>query len=208
MHSKKSSDRILYLLKSRGPQTVKQVAESLEITTMGARQHLKALENQKLIESESVKARRGRPLEYWRLTEQGQSRFPDSHGQLTKGLLQGIAAEFGEAGLQKLIDRRTSEVCAAYAEQMANCSTLEAKLEKLCEIRTAEGYMAEFRHSANGYVLVENHCPICEAARECQKLCRSELETFQQLLGPEVKVIRQDHILEGARRCAYRIIPA
>ena len=42
--------------------------------------------------------------------------------------------------------------------------------------------------------------------RTCQGLCRSELAIFQSLL-PSATVERTDHILAGARRCAYRIEP-
>jgi predicted ArsR family transcriptional regulator len=54
-------------------------------------------------------------------------------------------------------------------------------------------------------LLVENHCPICAAAKECQQFCRSELRVFQQALGDDVRVERVDHILAGARRCAYLV---
>jgi len=38
-----------------------------------------------------------------------------------------------------------------------------------------------------------------------QGLCRSELALFRAVLGPGVEVERTEHILAGARRCAYRI---
>jgi predicted ArsR family transcriptional regulator len=52
---------------------------------------------------------------------------------------------------------------------------------------------------------VENHCPICAAAKQCQKFCRSELDLFQRVLGPDCSVGRVEHMLEGARRCVYVI---
>jgi predicted ArsR family transcriptional regulator len=35
-----------------------------------------------------------------------------------------------------------------------------------------------------------------------------ELQVFRNLLGPGWQIERQDHLLTGARRCAYRITPA
>ncbi|MCU1365454.1 MAG: MarR family transcriptional regulator, partial [Ilumatobacteraceae bacterium] len=55
--------------------------------------------------------------------------------------------------------------------------------------------------------LIEHHCPICVAATECQGLCRSELEVFRAVLGPEVVVTREQHVLSGDTRCSYRISP-
>ena len=66
--------------------------------------------------------------------------------------------------------------------------------------------MAEVTAAPDGsFLLSENHCPICVAARACQGLCRSELALFRAVLGPGVEVERSEHILAGARRCAYRI---
>jgi predicted ArsR family transcriptional regulator len=78
----------------------------------------------------------------------------------------------------------------------------------LAEIRAREGYMAGWQKDGKGFLLLENHCPICAAARACQGFCRSELDLFRHVLGPDVAVERVEHILLGARRCAYRIAPA
>jgi predicted ArsR family transcriptional regulator len=65
--------------------------------------------------------------------------------------------------------------------------------------------MAEWSREVDGFVLLENHCPVCAAARSCQGLCREELTLFRRVLGRDVQVERIDHLLAGARRCAYRI---
>jgi hypothetical protein len=72
-------------------------------------------------------------------------------------------------------------------------------------IRSREGYMAEWSEDADGFLLVEYHCPICAAATICQGFCRAELAVFQEVLGTEAEVSRVEHIPAGARRCAYRI---
>jgi hypothetical protein len=56
-------------------------------------------------------------------------------------------------------------------------------------------------------LLLEHHCPICDAASTCQGLCRTELELFQEALGDDVTVTRTQHVLSGDLRCAYRISP-
>ena len=67
--------------------------------------------------------------------------------------------------------------------------------------------MAEARADGDGYVLVEHHCPVCTAASACPGLCRSELEVFRAVLGPDVEIEREQHLLSGDQRCAYRIRP-
>ncbi len=67
--------------------------------------------------------------------------------------------------------------------------------------------MAECRPEPDGYLLIENHCPICATSGICPKLCHSELELFSKVLGPKVSVNREEYILHGSRRCVYRIRP-
>jgi predicted ArsR family transcriptional regulator len=61
------------------------------------------------------------------------------------------------------------------------------------------------RRGKGGFLFVENHCPICVAATQCQGFCESELELFGKVLGPGVDIQREEHIVAGARRCAYRV---
>jgi len=77
----------------------------------------------------------------------------------------------------------------------------------LAKIRSAEGYLAEVRRDSEtgAWLFVENHCPICAAARLCTGLCREELALFHRVLGRNIKVERLSHILAGAGRCAYRV---
>ena len=68
--------------------------------------------------------------------------------------------------------------------------------------------MAELEQTEHGYLLIENHCPICKAAKRCPNLCQSELNIFQRLLGEEYRIERSEHIIEGQRRCTYLIAAA
>jgi predicted ArsR family transcriptional regulator len=63
------------------------------------------------------------------------------------------------------------------------------------------------RQADGGWLLVEDHCPICAAARSCQGFCRSELQLFQEIVGPGASVTREQHLLAGASRCVYRVTP-
>lgn len=204
--SASTDDRLLYLLKSRGPQTAGDAAEMLGISTPGAQQKLAKLAATNLAEYEDRKQKRGRPKRYWRLTEKGHARFPDRHSDLTLELLNSTKEIFGEAGLERLIKHRERETLDAYRSEMADCRNTEDRIAALAAIRTREGYMATWeRREGNTYLLIENHCPVCAAARACQGLCRAELDIFRAVLGPDMEVTRTDHILAGARRCAYEI---
>jgi predicted ArsR family transcriptional regulator len=203
-----SPDRILFLLKTRGPMTAQALGAALAITPQGTRQHLARLEAEGLVGYDDRREKVGRPSRWWRLTDAGHDRFPDSHAALTVDLIESVGRVFGPAGLDRLIADREARQHAAYDAAGAEAEGLEDRVAALAALRDREGYMAEWRREGDGWVLIENHCPICAAATACQGFCRSELALFRLVLGEDVAVERTDHIVAGARRCAYRITPA
>jgi predicted ArsR family transcriptional regulator len=208
-----TADNILFLLKTRGPQTAQQLAERLELTSMGARRQLESALDKGLVDYEDVADKVGRPSRRWQLSDAGHARFPDRHADLTLQMITQVRALFGEKGLDKLIAAREQESEVAYRAALAATDAeaskpLVARVEALALARDAEGYMAETEIQPDGsLLLIENHCPICAAATSCQGFCRSELQVFQRVLGDDCEVERAEHLLSGARRCVYVIRP-
>jgi predicted ArsR family transcriptional regulator len=209
MPNPKTSGRaaVLDLVKRDGPIAAEKLAEKLGITAMAVRQHLAGLEIEGLAAHEARPAARGRPAKYWRATDKASTHFPDSHAQLVLDLIGQMQKTFGDKGMDALLKLRTIDQTNTYRDALGNAETLKARLEALAVIRSKEGYMAEVRREpgADAFLFVENHCPICAAARLCTGLCREELALFHKVLGRDVKVERISHILAGAGRCAYRV---
>jgi predicted ArsR family transcriptional regulator len=206
----RTADRILYLLKSKGPQTAAQLARRLGVTAMAVRQHLYGFNQQGLAEFEDQRRPVGRPVRVWNLTERAAVRFPESHAELTLEMIAAVRAAFGEKGLDRLLAQRTRMQLREYSERVRaeGGDSLEGRVRALATIRREQGYMAECSARADGsFVLRENHCPICVAAKSCQGLCREELSLFRTVMGAHAQVERIDHILAGAQRCAYVITP-
>ncbi len=202
------SERAVSILKTKGPESVKELAAEMNITTEGARFHLMKLEKEGLVKSESVAEGRGRPKQIWSLTEKGHDRFPDAHADLTANLISMMRETLGQNAVDDVIRTHEQETLSRYSQELEDIDTLEERVVKLAEIRSQEGYMAEYEEDEEGFILIENHCPICTAAKACQGFCRSELNIFQKVLGEEVEIERTEHVIKGARRCAYRITPA
>lgn len=200
-------DRVLFQLKTKGPQTAGQLAARQGVTAMAVRQHLAALAAEGLVTFTDERRKVGRPARVWSLTDAAARRFPDTHADLTVELLKAVRATFGDDGLERLVTergRRQREACAA--RMPATGTSIEERVAALAAIRGDEGYMAEWSRDGEGaWLLLENHCPVCAAATACQGLCRDELTLFRDLLGAGVTVERTEHLLAGGRRCAYRI---
>lgn len=207
MSSYQPADRILSTLKTRGALGIPDLAVVLDVTVEAVRQQMGKLQADGLVDAESQSAGRGRPAQIWRLTGAGHARFPDTHAEMTVQMISAVIQVFGVKGMDRLIGAREEAMRARYTESMRGARSLKARLARLVELRSREGYMAELRPEGDGFLFIENHCPICTAARACTGFCRSELQLFDDVLGPGVAVSRVEHVLAGARRCAYQVRP-
>jgi predicted ArsR family transcriptional regulator len=198
---------LLHILKEEGAMDAGALAERLRVSAMAVRQHLYALHDEKLVTYQERRQPLGRPAKLWQLTAAADRLFPDGYAELTLSMLTSVREAFGTAGLARLLELRTRDQIALYRRRVPERGALPVRVEALAAIRTDEGYMASSRPQPDGSVLLfENHCPICAAAVACTGLCAKELEVFQAVLGPKVSIERAEHIVAGARRCAYRVV--
>src|SRR5829696_9917267 len=198
---RKTRRAITKLLKTEGPIDSAQLAERLGLTAMAVRQHLYALQREGLVTAEQRPVPIGRPAKFWRLTRDADRLFPEAYAELSVALIDSVKDAFGEEGLERVLTSRCARQRTDYAGRIKPGYSLERKLQELAKVRTEEGYMAEIRRNNDGgFLLVENHCPICAAANACQGFCATELDLFRSLLGPGIDVERAEHIIRGDQR--------
>ena len=147
---------------------------------------------------------------YWRLTKDANRHDPIAAREEFTTLVKEIAMQIAAAN--PLYASRTAVPAdvlekerAIYRARIGRSAPLGEKLRALARQRTEEGYMAEVRRDGEGFLFIENHCPICAAATACQGFCATELDLFRAVLGPESRWSGPEHIIAGDRRCAYRI---
>ena len=197
---------IVNRLKQDGPTAASVLASHLGVSAMAIRQHLYALQTEKLVTYTEEPRPMGRPAKLWQLTPAADQLFPEGYAELTVGLLNAMAEAFGNQGLDRLLAVRTRQQIETYQSRIGEQGSLPERLQALADLRTQEGYMAEIQPMGeNSFLLIENHCPICAAASACIGLCNSELEVFQSVLGKNTVVERTEHIIAGQRRCVYQI---
>jgi predicted ArsR family transcriptional regulator len=202
----RSRRRIMEALKIQGPQDASALAAQFGVSAMAIRQHLYALAERNLVVYQEEHRPMGRPAKLWKLTPAADKLFEDRHGDLMVNLFGAIRGTFGDEGLEKLLTHRARQQIATYRQDFPQKAPLRKRVELLANLRSSEGYLAEVKAQKDGsFLLIENHCPICAAATACPGLCHSELQVFREILGPDVKIERTEHIVSGARRCVYAI---
>ncbi|MFZ4261364.1 helix-turn-helix transcriptional regulator [Sphingobacterium sp. HJSM2_6] len=183
--------------------SVIELAKELGITVEGTRFNLIKLANEGFVESTNEVKGRGRPQQVWTLTRAGHDQFPASYKEVSIGLIKKIQDIFGDQGMYAVLASAEEELLKKYSDYIKDGKNLEEQLQLLAEIRSQEGYMASVEANDIGYLFIENHCPICEAARVCQNFCSVELQVFQSLFKEEVR--RTEHLMNKGRRCVYQI---
>lgn len=194
------------ILKLQGPLSASSLGGALGTSGEAARQQLTKFADAGLVSTERFSKGVGRPMQIWSLTRAAEQRFPDTHAALSVELLTILRSSLGEEALQQVITRREDITRVRYQQLMSGSTTLKDRVRILASLRSRDGYMATIqKDNAGAFILIENHCPIREAAAACPGLYRAELRLFQTVLGEDADVERLEHILTGGRRSIYRI---
>lgn len=203
-----SRQRILDLLKWHGPQTAAELAERVSITVVAVRQHLQALTQEGLLQFDEERQAIGRPVHRWHLTTAAHETYPDQHSHLVSDLLLAVNDNFGPSGVERVVEGRSRQMLSRYRKRMPDpaITPLAQRVQALTELRNEDGYLAEFKTEEDGrWTIIENHCPIREAAETCEGFCKWEISLFEELLGENAHVERTEHQMNGSRRCVYQI---
>ena len=198
---------VLYAVRRRGEATAEQVAEQLGMTVSGARQHLSALARDGYVDVAELPAaepKRGRRALAYTVTAMADAVFPKAYGELTNELL-GYVSERDPQLLDDLFAQRREHRIAAAEARLARKHGLGAKVAELTRILDEDGYLASYEKVApDVYRIIEHNCAIWAVAQKYGQACTSEIEFIRAVL-PEANVERVQHMIAGARRCAYEV---
>jgi DeoR family transcriptional regulator, suf operon transcriptional repressor len=200
---------VLYAVRRRGEATAEQVAEQLGMTISGARQHLTALARDGYVDTTELSEsgpKRGRRALVYAATPTADAVFPKAYGELTNELL-GYVSDRDPALLDDLFARRREHRIEAAQERLAGKRGLGEQVAELTRILDEDGYLASYEQvGRNVYRIVEHNCAIWAVAQRYGQACSSEIEFIRAVL-PGAQVERVEHMVAGARRCAYEVRP-
>jgi len=201
--------KLLLLLRKNPGVTVTELAAELDLTGMGVRRHLAALEADGLVETtECTRQARGRPATGWRLSTAGVELFPRRYDAIALDLLEDVTEHAGPAAVAAVFARRTDKQVAEYESALAGRDTLSDRVAGIAAIRDEAGYLAEWSETADGdLVLTENNCAVHRVAERYPAVCAMELSLIRRVLGPDVEVDRVAHTMAGDAVCSYCIRP-
>lgn len=204
-------DGVLAVLLREGEATAAELAELLNVSVQAMRRHLRSLEDDALVEASTSAAGPGRPTNHWRLTSQGQERFGDSSETFALDLLHSMAAHLPQETIASLMAQQAEEKARHYRSQIGS-GPLEERLERLIELRRAEGYVADLspdpseEATPGAWTIREHHCSVIRIAEEFPQVCDQELQLLR-LTFPDCQIERVHWRLQEGHSCGFRLQP-
>src|SRR5215470_11143004 len=104
----KTRRAIVKLLKTEGALDSASLAKKLRVTPMAVRQHLYALQKEKMVNAEERPVPLGRPAKFWKLTREADRLFPDAYAELSVALIDAVGETFGGAGFERVLEARSA----------------------------------------------------------------------------------------------------
>jgi DeoR family suf operon transcriptional repressor len=196
--------QILHSIKRSQPVTAKELSETFGVSANAVRRHLKELELGGSVLYRREQRGMGAPVFVYRLTERGESLFPNRYEDALTGLLRHIEERAGRGEISRMFYEQFRERAERLKTELTD-QPVEARLQRLVRMLSEEGYMAEWNSQGGTIRLAEHNCAIRSVAERYPEVCAAERRFLTEVLAAQVE--RRTHITEGSNACEYSITP-
>lgn len=191
-----------------GPRTIGAVAAELELSEEAVRRHMRELEADGLVDADlRHDGGRGRPSAVYRTTDRAHRLFPDRSAELANDLWGFLADEHGRSSVLAFLRWRQQRQAERYADLLAGTEAVDARVAKLAQVLSDEGFAAEARVVEDDgparIELTQSHCAVKDVASEHPEVCAFEAALFRKVLGTDLS--RRETIAGGAAKCVCTI---
>jgi predicted ArsR family transcriptional regulator len=194
--------QILTILKEQGSATIDNLATHLGLTPITVRHHISILLGEGYLTAQQVRRKVGRPHYVYNLTEKASDLFPQGYHTLTGRLLDELRSTVGQDGTEVLLSRLADKLASTIAPQVGH-GTLEERLDQAARLLVAEGFLARWEKTGEGYVFHELNCPYRRLIQNHPEVCVMDQRFLSEVLHISVEKI--DCIAGGSERCTYKV---
>ncbi len=203
MSVERPRDRILHALKTRGGLGASDLSEVLGTGVSAVRPHLDTLVGEGLVRVEVVRGGQGRPRHRYVLTENGHESFARDYDGLAESLIDGVVDLAGSDLLRRIFRHREDRLVERYQPRMRTLGFAD-RVRETARILDQFGYMARVERHGDGFMLIEQNCPVSRVAAECAAPCESELSFIRRLTDADVTQVSIAPNGAGGCRCMIR----
>ena len=189
------------LLKNKGGLTVDELSKQLDITRNAVRQHLAALENDKLITQGATRPSGGRPEQLYLLTDTGKEVFPRHYSWFAQLVVESIKEESGPDALGKRLGGMGEKIAQQLRAQNPGLKTHEQKVEKLSEVMEQLGYNSA-TVAQDGLAIEADNCIFHNLAVQNPEICQFDLALLSTFTDSTVD--HEECMAKGGNRCRFK----
>lgn len=174
------------LLERKEGLTIDQMAGALGITRTAVREHVGALERERLIAAGAFAGSTGgRPGRLYALTSRGMSLFPKQYDLIARLLLEQLSQRLGAAEAEREL-RTLGASLAAKLRDNVRGRTLAERTREIAALMRELGYEASARKDGEPTIEALN-CVYHELAQSDQTVCALDLALIENLADAQVE---------------------
>jgi predicted ArsR family transcriptional regulator len=168
----------------RGPMTVIELADALELTDNGVRAHLAALERDGLVIQGEPRRGIGKPAFTYELGPAAERLYPKAYGTLMRQLVDVLGEQLPpdaiEAALRE-VGRRVAR------ERLPVDGSIEARLDLAARVLGDLGGLADVESTETGFTIKGCSCPLAVLVEGNPSGCTLAEALLSELIGVPVR---------------------
>lgn len=186
-----------------GPATAADLGQTAGISTTAARRHMEDLLEDGAVSAFFRQEGVGRPSKLYRLTDQGRERFPRRYDLAAGALIEALARQAGQEGLEQSMDEAARELAERFRERIPADAPLQARVEAVVELLEDLGFPTQLEVHDDELVIVRRDCIFLKLAQEHRDAVCGHLDTtlLRELLGVDVELVCC--IPDGSNSCRH-----
>lgn len=181
---------IIGALKRTGGLAIPELAELLDMSYMGIKQHCVNLEKSGYLKGwrEPRGTSSGRPRKIYLLTDKCDPLFPTGGDELLLDLLESVKKSFGAAAPEKLLYHYFEKKQAKWEKALKSGKSLAEKAKQFVAARVKDGHFCQCSYNAeDGFTIEEFHHPLHLILDQYPGLIALEQRMIEQTLGAKVE---------------------
>ncbi|CAN5458695.1 transcriptional regulator [soil metagenome] len=190
---------VINALKHSPELTVQELADRMNMSYMGVRQHCLDLAKDGYLDTRRQHNGVGRPQLLYFLSKKAQDLFPQADNALAVSLLEQARKLFGVSAAEKILFLHFQEKTKDYASRIKG-DTLVERLKWLTRLRDKEGHVATLETDP-ALKITERHHPSWALFQAFPEAASMERDMLQKVLG--VSVRREAKIDENSYECSF-----
>jgi predicted ArsR family transcriptional regulator len=179
-------DLLTLLLNNKKGLTIDQMAAALNITRNAVREHVSALERDRLVAPRAFTVTGGRPGRVYALADRGFELFPKHYDLMARMLLESLIARLGGSGADEEL-RKLGVRMADQLKPRVPAGALPARAGAVADLMAELGYEATLAEGESAPTIEAQNCVYHELAKSDRTVCSLDLALIAELADAAVE---------------------